>query len=563
MRQMQLKELLNIVHADVVCLNPGRLPVHEQDSITLITQSLKSFDELEDNNEAGGYIFVKPTFDLNTGLQPQYDASTADKLLSLPLAALFVDDQGLVNSLELASYPVFSLSKTTEITTNRLFGQLCTHFYGYPQKSFEQLIGVTGTNGKTTTTHMIAKVLSDAQLTIGLIGTLGYRCNTGAYVKTDCTTPYASLLQKIFARMKNDDHIDHVVMEVSSYSLTLERIYGCQFSMAVFTNFTQDHLAFHHMMENYLQAKLTLFSDYLNRSSSPIAILNRDDPVHEQFARACPANTKIYTYGVTSQSDNAFIGSDVHTSFDGTSFTVRSPLGETKRVRLKVHGTFNVYNALACLAACYTMHSNTLSLDQIVTSLENYPCAKARFEFILRRQPFSVVIDDANTPNGLEKALQCGRDIVREANENGRVIVLFGCNGRGDQSKRPLMGRAADENAHIVIITSSNPRQEDPQKIIDDILSGVQPNQIGKRIYTETDRTKAIHLAMDLAKDTNDLVILAGKGHDTTQSLAHGVIPFNETHIVKAKYDQMMSASEQRHEMAACTAVNKTGFSFV
>ncbi|CAF3820550.1 unnamed protein product, partial [Rotaria sp. Silwood1] len=268
------------------------------------------------------------------------------------------------------------------------------------------MIGVTGTNGKTTVTHMIEKVLSDAKVTVGLIGSLGYRChdherNTNEYMKTDCTTPYAWLLQTILNEMKNKYHIENVVMEVSSYGLAVERVYGCEFSVAILTNFTQDHLSFHKTMDNYLQVKLLLFSKYLSRSLSPNAIINHDDPSYEQFINACPSNAQVYTYGLTNKNQNSFVAYNIKTSINGTNYTILLPSGETQCVHLTIHGEFNVYNSLACIATCLTTYSHLLTLDQIIQSLESFHCAKARFEFLIRHRPFSVVVDYAHTPDAL------------------------------------------------------------------------------------------------------------------------------------------------------------------
>ncbi|CAF3797301.1 unnamed protein product [Rotaria sp. Silwood1] len=407
------------------------------------------------------------------------------------------------------------------------------------------MIGVTGTNGKTTVTHMIEKVLSDAKVTVGLIGSLGYRChdherNTNEYMKTDCTTPYAWLLQTILNEMKNKYHIENVVMEVSSYGLAVERVYGCEFSVAILTNFTQDHLSFHKTMDNYLQVKLLLFSKYLSRSLSPNAIINHDDPSYEQFINACPSNAQVYTYGLTKKNQNSFVAYNIKTSINGTNYTILLPSGETQCVHLTIHGEFNVYNSLACIATCLTTYSHLLTLDQIIQSLEKFETVKGRFEFIICCKPFSVVVDYAHTSDALERTMKNGRQWLVEFNKNSRLIIVFGCGGNKDQLKRPLMGHVAEENADIIIITSDNPRQENPQSIIDDILSGIQQKIDNNRLYIELDREKAIHLAMNLAKNRNDLIIIAGKGHESTQILADHSIQFSDQEVVKNKYKQMM-----------------------
>ncbi|CAF3877790.1 unnamed protein product, partial [Rotaria sp. Silwood1] len=390
---MKLKQLLDGID-DCICINPHTLETHYEHSISNITQSLKYLMETKNLN-ADGFIFVMPTVDIGDGTEIILDHSSINTLLSISLSAIFVNDCQLLCLLESASFPVFCVSKTT--TTNRIFAQLCMHYYNYPQHSFHQMIGVTGTNGKTTVTHMIEKVLSDAKVTVGLIGSLGYRChdherNTNEYMKTDCTTPYAWLLQTILNEMKNKYHIENVVMEVSSYGLAVERVYGCEFSVAILTNFTQDHLSFHKTMDNYLQVKLLLFSKYLSRSLSPKAIINHDDPSYEQFINACPSNAQVYTYGLTNKNQNSFVAYNIKTSINGTNYTILLPSGETQCVHLTIHGEFNVYNSLACIATCLTTYSHLLTLDQIIQSLESFHCAKARFEFLIRHRPFSVVV---------------------------------------------------------------------------------------------------------------------------------------------------------------------------
>ncbi|CAF2805962.1 unnamed protein product [Rotaria sp. Silwood2] len=306
--------------------------------------------------------------------------------------------------------------------------------------------------------------------------------------------------------MKNTYQVDNVVTEVSSHGLTLERVYGYDFSIAIVTNFTQNHLDFHKIMDNYLQSKLLLFSKYLSRSSSAKAIINHDNPSYEHFINACPSK----------KTQNSFVANDIKTSLNGTKYIVLLPSGETRRIHLNIHGNFNVYNSLACIATCFTTYSHLLTLDQIIQSLENFQYVKGRFEFHIRHRPFSVVVDFTHTPDGLEKVLKCGRQILLESAEN------------------------ADEYADIMIATSDNSSQENPQKIIDDIVSGIQTKPDKSRLYVEVDRKKAIHLAVDLAKDRHDLILITGKGHETTQILADHAIEFNEKDIMEEKYKQMM-----------------------
>ncbi|CAF2712461.1 unnamed protein product [Rotaria sp. Silwood2] len=538
---MRLRQLINDID-DWICINPHTLETYYERSISLITQSLKLVTQTEEPND-GGFIYVMPTINITKRAKMVLDHSTINILLKIALSAVVVNDCELLSLLESAAFPVFLVSKTT--TTDRIFAQLCIHYYNYPRHSIGQMIGVTGTNGKTTVTHMIEKVLLDAKLTVGLIGTLGYRChghesNTNDYINAGYTTPNAWILQTILNEMKNEYHIDNVVMEVSSHALTVDRVYGCDFNVAIFTNLTHDHLGFHKTKDNYLRAKLSLFSEYLSKSLSTKAIINHDDPLYEQFISACPSNAQVYTYGLSTKSLNSFVANDIKNSLNGVSYTLLLSSGETRRVHLNIHGDFNVYNTLACIATCFITYSSFLTLDQIIQSLESFQGVKGRFEFIIRHRPFSVVIDFAHTPDALEKVIKSGRQILSESEENGRLIVVFGSSGGEYPPTRPLFGRIADENADIMIITSENPCQENPQAIIDEILSGISQKPDDNRLYVESNRKQAIHLAMDLANNKNDLILITGKGHERTQTFANHAIQFNEKEIIEEKYKQMM-----------------------
>ncbi|CAF1025929.1 unnamed protein product [Rotaria sp. Silwood1] len=539
---MKLKELIDGIE-NLICINPSTLERYYEHSISLITQSFKCLKQTNEQND-NGLMFIMPTLNEINGTEIILDHSTINILLNSSLSALVVNDCLLINLLELAIFPVFKVLKIIT-TTNIIFGQLCNRYYNYPRRLIHQMIGVTGTNGKTTTTHMIEKVLLDAKLTVGLIGTLGYRYhsdenNINDYINTDYTTPNAWLLQTILNDMTNKYHIENIVIEVSSHSLILDRINGCDFTVGILTNFTQDHLNFHQTMENYLQSKLLLFSKYLSKSSSSIAIINHDDPSYEYFINICSKNTKIYTYGLLKKNQNSFLASNIKYSLNGINYIITIPSGETRHVHLNIFGEYNVYNSLACIATCLTTYSHLLTLDQIIQSLEKFETVKGRFEFIICCKPFSVVVDYAHTSDALERTMKNGRQWLVEFNKNSRLIIVFGCGGNKDQLKRPLMGHVAEENADIIIITSDNPRQENPQSIIDDILSGIQQKIDNNRLYIELDREKAIHLAMNLAKNRNDLIIIAGKGHESTQILADHSIQFSDQEVVKNKYKQMM-----------------------
>lgn len=540
---MKLKEIISNIPY-LTCINPDRIEIYGEQTIRLITQSNQYVTSI-DHHDNGGIILVQRNITIPYGDEVCFDEITIKRLLNSSLLAFVVNDRQPLDSLEKASFPVYRVSKSTT-TTDGIFGQLCILYYSNPRQYFSQMIGVTGTNGKTTVTHMIEKVLVDSHMSVGLIGTLGQRSHTNndkgnwnSYVDTHCTTPNAWFLQLILNKMKNEDRIDHIIMEVSSHGLSLERVHGCDFTVAIMTNVTQDHLGFHKTMSNYLQSKLLLFEKYLRKNSTAIAIVNHDDPFYEHFIKVCRSNVHIFTYGLSKKQENCFIAQDIQTSFDGTSYTVLLPSGLERRIRLRVHGNYNVYNSLACFAACATTYSNILTIDQIIKSLESFSAVKGRFQFQICRKPFSVVIDFAHTPDGLEQVLKCARDILNSLKENGRLIVLFGSSGRGDRTKRAILGSIAFRLADIVIVTSDNPFQEDPQKIIDDILTGMSRQSIEHQLFTNVDRKEAIHLALELARDRPDLVLITGKGHETQQVLADGVIEFNEERIFQEKYLEM------------------------
>jgi UDP-N-acetylmuramoyl-L-alanyl-D-glutamate--2,6-diaminopimelate ligase len=401
----------------------------------------------------------------------------------------------------------------------------------FPGKKL-RLVGVTGTNGKTTVTHLIEQMLADQGKKAGLIGTLGRKTTQHkAYDSTGHTTPMATELQEILAEMQAENN-EFVVMEVSSHALEQYRVYGCDFEVAVLTNITQDHLDYHKTMEQYWQAKALLFSRLgTGDARKRAAVINLDSDYAREFLTACPKGIGIYTYAIQAPDANVRIENPNY-SIAGSSFTVITPAGKAN-VKLKLGGQFSVYNALAALASGLALG---IPLEACVKSLERVPGIRGRFE-VVSEKPY-VIVDYAHTPDGLENVLNAARVVTPN---NGRLIVVFGCGGDRDATKRPKMGRIAERLGDLVVITSDNPRTEDPQQIITDIISGIQRFD-SSRMLVDADREQAIHQAIDMAQ-TDDIVVIAGKGHEDYQILADRTIHFDDKEVVQEYVKQKRELS--------------------
>ena len=379
---------------------------------------------------------------------------------------------------------------------------LAAAFYNYPSKNIN-LIGVTGTNGKTTVTHLIQRIVEDANHKCALIGTLGYKLSgRDTYHDAKHTTPQAPELQKTL-EMICEQNIDYVAMEVSSHALEQNRVGGCDFNGAVFTNLTQDHLDYHITMNNYFEAKAILFRGL---KKGGFAVINNDDEYAERFKSVVPEGVKIYTYGIKKTAD--ITASNIDFSIHGAAFDCNIN-GRTRKVNL---------NAIAALTAGIAMGFDA---DICVKALEETKSVDGRFE-IVNKQPL-VIVDYAHTPDGLENVLKAARELTPK---DARLVCLFGCGGDRDATKRPKMGKIADENADIVVVTSDNPRSEDPQLIISDILAGIKTVNTQK-VFVEPDRRTAISMLKNIAKE-NDVVVLAGKGHEDYQILKDKTIHFDD-----------------------------------
>jgi UDP-N-acetylmuramoyl-L-alanyl-D-glutamate--2,6-diaminopimelate ligase len=376
-----------------------------------------------------------------------------------------------------------------------------------------ELVGVTGTNGKTTTTHLIDAVLRAAGKRVGLLGTIQYRI-ADRLAEAVRTTPEASDLQKLFREMA-DASCSHAVLEVSSHSLALKRVHGCAFKVAVFTNLTRDHLDFHGDMESYFEAKRLLFSSLLRPEGW--AIVNLDDDHGETLVRT--SRGRVMTYAIDREADIRAEG--ISLSLAGTSFVARTS-AEEFLVRTPLLGRFNVQNILAALGACLALR---LPREAILGGLASLAGVSGRLERVEAGQDFAVIVDYAHTDDALRNLLETMRELRPK-----RVITVFGCGGDRDRTKRPLMGAVASRLSDIVIVTSDNPRSEPPEAIIDEIQSGMNGRKVERHVIA--DRRDAIAKALELA-GPGDAVVIAGKGHETTQVLRDRTIPFDDRQVAR------------------------------
>ena len=398
-------------------------------------------------------------------------------------------------------------------STRHKIADIADRFYSSPSKGIN-LIGITGTNGKTTVTHLIQKILEENGEKCALIGTLGYKLSSnGEYRDAKHTTPQAPELQATLRMIKDVEKIDNVVMEVSSHALEQNRVGGCQFNGAVLTNLTQDHLDYHITMENYFEAKALLFRGL---SEGDFAVINADDSYAQKFLDAVPEGVKKFTYGVKKNAE--VMAKDINFSLNGAEFTLCLNGEQEYPVNLHMNGMFSVYNVLAAVTASIAMG---IDIKTALKALENVKGVAGRFE-VVAKKPL-VIVDYAHTPDGLENVLKSAREITPK---DGKLICLFGCGGDRDATKRPKMGAIAENLADKIVITSDNPRSEDPQQIITDIIAGLK-NVNTETVTVEPDRGHAISLLKTIAGN-NDVVVIAGKGHENYQILKDRTIHFDD-----------------------------------
>ena len=391
-------------------------------------------------------------------------------------------------------------------------------FYDYPAQHM-RMIGITGTNGKTTTSYMVRAMLRNAGYKVGLIGTIQIMIEDEV-LPIHNTTPDVVELQSTLALMR-ERGMDYVVMEVSSHALDQERVAGCEFDTAVFTNLTQDHLDYHKTLENYMLAKARLF-ELVSRPGTKqgkAAVVNSDDPAGRVMLEH--ADCRKLTYAIHEPAELQAVDIDVQAR--GASFAICGSFGRME-LQLKITGIFNVYNVMAAVGAAL---AEGLEPECIQRTLEAFRSVPGRFELVDAGQDFSVIVDYAHTPDGLENILHTARQIARK-----RIITVFGCGGDRDRTKRPIMGRIAAELSDVIIATSDNPRTEDPEFILSQVEAGVREKLGGKQHEKITDRRQAIFRAVALA-EPEDIVVIAGKGHEDYQILKDRTIHFDDKEVAR------------------------------
>jgi UDP-N-acetylmuramoyl-L-alanyl-D-glutamate--2,6-diaminopimelate ligase len=404
----------------------------------------------------------------------------------------------------------------------RALAGIAANFFAHPEAQLK-LSGVTGTNGKTTTAFLLEAMLRHCGRKTVLAGTIEYHA-AGRIFPAPHTTPESRDLLELF-REGVDGGATEAVMEVSSHALDQERVSGLHFDVAIFTNLTRDHLDYHGSMENYFAAKLKLF-DGSAGSPPRVAILNQDD-AYGATLKTHARSPLIYTYGLR-QGD--FRAERLQMEPSGMHFAMVTPQGEVP-IATRLTGGVNVYNLLAAGAAAL---ARGLSLEQVAQGAASLEFVPGRFQSVDCGQDFAVVVDYAHTDDALRNIIAVAREFVSQ--RGGRVITMFGCGGDRDRSKRPLMGRAAGAGSDVVVLTSDNPRGEDPVAIIDQVLPGLRDTPAP--VIVEPDRHHAIELAIAEARP-GDLVLLAGKGHEKTQTIGGRVIPFDDVaiarHVLRAR----------------------------
>jgi UDP-N-acetylmuramoyl-L-alanyl-D-glutamate--2,6-diaminopimelate ligase len=416
--------------------------------------------------------------------------------------------------------------------SRQALAKISSNFYGNPSSRLK-LIGITGTNGKTTTTYLLESIFRKAGCDVGVIGTINYRFGQKTTPAPN-TTPESSDLQRILWEMVKEG-TSHVIMEVSSHGLDLDRVFGCQFDGVVFTNLTSEHLDYHKTLQKYFESKKKLFSDYLveSRKKRRFAVTNHDDPRGEKMVEGI--DLPVIRYGLSPSCD--ITADQVTSSFEGLSCRVRTPRGDLS-IRSKLIGDFNVYNILAAVSVGIGMDVPLENLKEGVEGLEG---VSGRFEKMENTRGLHIIVDYAHTHDALERVLLGLKGILENGTQNrGKMITVFGCGGDRDRTKRPLMGEVAGKYSDLAILTSDNPRTEDPLAILEEVEKGLEslplkewhPDEIelwrSKKGYLKVpDRREAIRMAIRLAQPS-DTVLIAGKGHEDYQIVGKKRFPFDD-----------------------------------
>lgn len=440
-------------------------------------------------------------------------------------AAAIVTDSAAAFGEAAEKYPRLALAEVAH--GRHALSLLAANFYKHPEKRLA-LSGVTGTNGKTTTAFLLDAMLNHIGRKTVLVGTIEYHV-AGRVKPSPHTTPESRDLLALLSEGV-DAGATEAVMEVSSHALEQGRVWRLPFDVAIFTNLTRDHLDYHGTMEAYFAAKRMLF-DGMNGEVPRVAVINVEDAYGAELAaKAGEAGAQVFSYGL---GEGAFRAEDVRMSAAGIKFLLAAPSGSVA-IRTKLTGKVNVYNLLAASAAAF---ARGLTLEQIAEGAASLAYVPGRFQTIDAGQPFTVVVDYAHTDDALRNLILLAREFVKPA--QGRVITLFGCGGDRDRTKRPLMGRVAGEGSDFVVLTSDNPRSEDPEAILRDVLPGIEAT--GVKCIAEADRAKAIRLAVEAARP-GDIVLLAGKGHEKTQTLRDRVISFDDAEVAAQAIRELTKA---------------------
>jgi len=470
---MQLTELLNSIHAIQVA---GDVQRKDVSSICYDSRKVK---------KNSVFVAVK-------GFNYDGHRFIPDAINKGAIAVILED----VNSIPDSIFTHENVAKIVVKDSRKALAETSGALFNYPSKKIK-LIGITGTNGKTTTTYFIKSILETAGEKTGLIGTITNYIGDKE-IKSSLTTPESNDLNELLYEMYNEG-CSYAVMEVSSHSLVLNRVYGLNFSSAIFTNITSDHLDFHNTFENYFNAKKILFNSL---SSSSFAIYNSDDENSREIIKDTKAN--LISYGTSSNSD--FKLKDIKYDLSGTTFTVEYK-GNSYPVSTSLIGRFNAYNACAALVVGFVYG---IQEEVILNGIKNTKQVPGRFEVIGKGEK-KIIVDYSHTADSLEKALLAVKDILKGS---GKIYTVFGCGGNRDKTKRPVMGKIATELSDFVIVTSDNPRFEDPFIIIKDIEAGIQKNNY-KVIES---REEAIAYAIKNSEE-NSVILVAGKGHENYQEI--------------------------------------------
>ena len=401
----------------------------------------------------------------------------------------------------------------------RALARLSANFYRHPAEKLV-ITGITGTNGKTTTSFILSRMLRAAGRKIALVGTVEYRIGHETF-PAPRTTPEALELNQIFSKAVNIGCTE-AVLEVSSHALEQQRTFGIPFEVALFTNLTQDHLDYHGTMESYFQSKTILFKG-LGVEPPRIVVINIEDEYGQRLLQLCKHHHEVITYGI-ERGD--FHTKDLKITGNGIGFKLVSPQGEIP-LWSPLLGRVNVYNVVAAAAAAYARDIEPNAVSEAADQIAH---VAGRFERLDLGQPFTVIVDYAHTDDAIRNLTAVAHDFIHQRGGPGRVITVFGCGGDRDRAKRPLMGEAAGRGSDFVILTSDNPRSEDPVAIMNDALPGLQ--RTGARYTLEPDRHKAIELAIHEA-EAGDIVLIAGKGHEKHQVTNKGVVPFDDVEVAQ------------------------------